>query len=191
MKRAFIVHGWDGYPEEAWFPWLKRELEKNDFTVEILSMPDPAHPKIETWVPHLASAVGNPDADTFLIGHSIGVQTILRYLETIDREIGGVVAVAGFFDLIPSSIGGPEEEKLAEPWLTRPINLAKVKRNAGNIIAIFSDNDQFVALAEVAKFAIGLGAKTIVLNDKGHLGASDNTPIVPEILSAVLEISEK
>ena len=28
MKRAFIIHGWDGYPAEGWFPWLKRELEK-------------------------------------------------------------------------------------------------------------------------------------------------------------------
>ena len=22
-KRAFIIHGWDGYPDEGWFPWLK------------------------------------------------------------------------------------------------------------------------------------------------------------------------
>ena len=30
MKRVFIIHGWDGYPEEGWFPWLKEELEKED-----------------------------------------------------------------------------------------------------------------------------------------------------------------
>jgi hypothetical protein len=27
-KRVFIIHGWEGYPEEGWFPWLKKELEK-------------------------------------------------------------------------------------------------------------------------------------------------------------------
>ena len=27
MQRVFIIHGWDGYPEEGWFPWLKKELE--------------------------------------------------------------------------------------------------------------------------------------------------------------------
>jgi len=30
-KRVFIIHGWDGYLEEGWFPWLKRELEAAGF----------------------------------------------------------------------------------------------------------------------------------------------------------------
>ena len=32
-KRVFIAHGWDGYPEEGWFPWLKKELETKGFEV--------------------------------------------------------------------------------------------------------------------------------------------------------------
>ena len=28
MKRAFIIHGWGGHPEERWYPWAKNELEK-------------------------------------------------------------------------------------------------------------------------------------------------------------------
>ena len=27
MRRVFIIHGWGGYPEEGWFPWLKKELK--------------------------------------------------------------------------------------------------------------------------------------------------------------------
>jgi len=30
-KRVFIVHGWGGHPEEGWFPWLKKELERRGF----------------------------------------------------------------------------------------------------------------------------------------------------------------
>ncbi len=45
-KRAFIIHGWDGYPEEGWFPWIKRELEKKGFITQIPAMPQPEHPKI-------------------------------------------------------------------------------------------------------------------------------------------------
>lgn len=33
MKRIFIAHGWDGCPEEGWFPWLKKELEIREFEV--------------------------------------------------------------------------------------------------------------------------------------------------------------
>ncbi|MBU4141279.1 hypothetical protein KKE99_00155, partial [Patescibacteria group bacterium] len=28
QKRIFIIHGWEGAPESNWFPWLKKQLEK-------------------------------------------------------------------------------------------------------------------------------------------------------------------
>jgi len=27
MKTVYIIHSWEEYPEEGWFPWLKKELE--------------------------------------------------------------------------------------------------------------------------------------------------------------------
>lgn len=35
VKRVVIAHGWDGHPNEIWFPWLKAELEKREFEVII------------------------------------------------------------------------------------------------------------------------------------------------------------
>ncbi|MDP3875283.1 MAG: alpha/beta hydrolase, partial [bacterium] len=67
MKRVFIVHGWDGHPEEGWFPWLKEELEKKGFEVSVPVMPNPAEPKIETWIPFLSQLVGTPDVNTFFV----------------------------------------------------------------------------------------------------------------------------
>ncbi len=60
-KRVFIIHGWYGYPEEGWFPWLKKELESRGFKAQVPSMPNPKHPKIEEWVSFLKELVGNPD----------------------------------------------------------------------------------------------------------------------------------
>ncbi|MEK7553404.1 MAG: alpha/beta hydrolase [Patescibacteria group bacterium] len=71
-KRIFIIHSWDGYPEEGWFPWLKQELTEKGFRVQIPAMPEPAEPKIEAWVSHLAKVVGDVDENTFFVGHSIG-----------------------------------------------------------------------------------------------------------------------
>src|SRR3989344_3930633 len=98
MKRVFIIHGWGGFPEEGWFPWLKKELEARGFAVQVPAMPDTNEPKIETWVPHLAKLVGEPDEQTFLIGHSIGCQTVLRYLQTLKpgQAVGGALFVCGF-----------------------------------------------------------------------------------------------
>lgn len=142
---------------------------------------------MNTWVPYLAELVGAPDNETYLIGHSMGVQTIMRYLQSINEVIGGVVAVAGFFALKPLSLEGPEAEAIAEPWLTIPIDTDLVKAHTNSITAIFSDNDKYVGLDNVNLFADRLGAKTIVLHAKGHMGSEDNVPQIQEILDAVVD----
>jgi uncharacterized protein len=98
-KRVFIVHGWDGYPEEGWFPWLKGELEAREFEVFVPQLPDPGNPRIYKWVPKLKEVVGDADEETYFVGHSMGCQTIARFLENLpqDLKVGGAVFIAGFF----------------------------------------------------------------------------------------------
>lgn len=189
MPRVFIIHGWGGYPGEAWFPWLKKELEERGFEVTVPQMPDADEPKIEKWVSFLASLVGAPDADTYLVGHSIGVQAILRYLESADHPVGGVLAVAGFFALLPGSLDNPEEEHIIKPWETTSIDTDKVKQNAGKMAAIFSDNDRYVPLENETRFKEAFGCQTIVLSGRGHMGGSDQAEIMPEILEAFESLS--
>ena len=162
QKRAFVIHGWDGYPEEGWFPWLKKELEKNDFVVNVPAMPEPGEPNIKAWVSHLARIAGDADENTYFIGHSIGCQAILRYLESLpaDAKVGGVVFVAGWFTL--TNVNTDEEKEIARPWLETPINFEKIKNHAKKFVAIFSDNDPYVPLDNKNGFATALDAKIVV-----------------------------
>ena len=95
-KRVFIVHGWSGSPYKDWIPWLKSELQTRGFEAYAPEMPDPDEPDIAEWVHMLKMSVGKPDRNTFFVGHSIGCQTILRFLETLGEgeETGGAVLVA-------------------------------------------------------------------------------------------------
>lgn len=147
MKRVFIIHGWDGNPDEAWLAWLRRELKKKNIKVIAPQMPNAEEPKISEWVPYLSKLAGAPDEETYFVGHSIGCQTIMRYLETIyPQKVGGAIFVAGWLHL--ENLEGPAEEAIAKPWMETPIDLAKVKNSAPNIIAIFSGNDPFVPLSD-------------------------------------------
>lgn len=188
-KRIFIIHGWEGYPEEGWFPWLKKELEKRDFEVFVPVMPNTGEPKIEEWVPFLSKLVGKPDENTYFVGHSIGCQAIMRYLKKLDNiKIGGVVFVAGWFNLV--NLETKEEEKIAKPWLETSINLEKVKNNSKKIIAIFSDNDQFVPLSDSDIFKKELGAEIIIEHNKGHFSGGDGVTELPIVLEKILEMSK-
>ena len=142
MKRVFIIHGWGASPGEGWFPWLKKGLEAKRFKVHVPAMPKTETPKIKVWVEYLATLVGGPDKDTYLVVHSIGCQTILRYLESLpaQTEVGGVVLVAPWLTLMNLGNG---EKKIAKSWLNTPIDFDKVKQRSKSFISIFSDNDIF------------------------------------------------
>lgn len=188
-NRVFIVHGWGGYPQEGWFPWLKEKLEEKEFQVQIPTMPKPGKPKINLWVSQLVKVVGNVDKNTFFVGHSIGCQTILRYLEGLpgDKKVGGAVFVAGWFTLKNLT---KEEKEIAKPWVETSIDFAKVKQHTRKFVVIFSDNDDVVPLNNKELFELRLGARTILEHQKGHFSGSDNIKRLPSALKAVSQIQE-
>ena len=187
-KRAFIIHGWDGYPDEGLFPWLKTELEKNGFQVHVPAMPEPAEPKIEAWVSHLSKIVGEVDANTYFVGHSIGCQTILRYLESLpaDKKVGGAIFVAGWFTLMNSET--EEEKRIGKPWLETPIDFEKVKQHTKKFFAVFSDDDEVVSISNKEMFEQKLGAQTAIEHNKGHFSGSDGVKEIPIVLEKILNI---
>ncbi len=189
MKRFFIVHGWDGFPEEGWFPWLKKKLEAEAFTVIVPAMPHPEKPMIAEWVQYLSYIVEYVDEETFFVGHSIGCQTILRYLETLParKKVGGIVFVAGWFTL--NDLQTDEEKRIVKPWLETPIDFVKVKQHTSHFVAIFSDNDPVVPLENQALFEEKLGAKTLVLKGKGHFSGGDKVIELPDVLKFILGFS--
>lgn len=180
-KRVFIIHGWDGNPHEGWLSWIRDELEKMDFKVIAPQMPSADVPKIEEWVPFVAELVQQADENTYFIGHSMGCQTIMRYLETIyPQKVGGVALVAGFFHL--KNLEDEEAVEIARPWIESPIDLAKVKQVAGNMTVFLSDNDMFVPLSDKEIFETKLGAKVIVQHDKGHFTEDDHANMIPDMI---------
>ena len=182
MKRAVIVHGWSGTPKVHWYPWLKKELESRNVFVEVPAMPNTETPQIQNWISHLAKFIDKED-DVYLIGHSIGCQTILRYLENPQAKIKGVILAAGWItSLSPEVMSNPQEAAIARPWLETPIDLAKVKTNAGEIISLFSDDDPYVFEDNWAAFE-QLG-EVIIEHNKGHYEDLKQ----PSILKATLKL---
>ncbi len=191
MKRVFIIHGWGRYPEEGWFPWLKKELENNGFEVQVPVMPNADEPKIEEWVPFLERLVGEPDEDTYLVGHSIGCQTILRYLASLQGEVklGGVVFVAGWGKKL-IGVYDEDEIEIARPWVETPIDFENVKNHTKSIVAVFSDDDEFVSLDNLDAFKEKLGAKTFLEHEKGHINGEAGINELPVVLEELLRISK-
>ncbi len=187
VKQIYLIHGWGGSnSSEGWFGWLKKELKKRDIEITVFNMPNTDYPKINEWVDFLKENIkeGDLNEETYFIGHSIGCQTILRYLEKLpeDKKIGGCIFIAGFFNLLESAYANKEERQIAKPWIKTLINLEKVKKHTQNFLAIFSDNDDCVPLSDSKIFKEKLNAKIIIKNNEGHF---NETQEIKEIMEFV------
>lgn len=181
MKRVVIIHCWDGYPEYCWYQQTKKELEAKGFEVSVPAMPETHAPKLSLWLTKLQEVVGEPDEELYLVGHSAGCITILRFLEQLpeDKQIVGVVLVAGFTDDL-----GYEELK---NFFEAPIDFEKIKTKAKKFVAIHSDNDPYVPLKFGDILNKELDAELIVKHKMGHFsGPVDRT----ESITSLLEVAE-
>lgn len=182
MKRLFIIHGWEGNPQEGWYPWLKQKLEKINFEVCIPQMPNPNNPKLSRWLKKINKIIVNPDKQTFFVGHSLGCITILNYLENLPSKtkVGGAIFVAGF----PEPIGYGE----LNSFFIKPLNYKKIKTRTKNFIAINSNNDPYVNLRNGKILRDELGAKLIIAKKMKHFSGSEGTIKLPVVLDNLLEI---
>ncbi len=191
MKRVIILHGWGGSPEEPMIKWLGEKLSKEGFETIIPEMPETDTPKIIPWVNKVKEIVEDVNEETYFIGHSVGCQTVLRFLETQNNKIGGVVFIAPWMKLDEETIREEGEEviEIARPWEETPIDWKRVKKVIGKSICILSDNDPFVPLDNAELFKENLNAEIIIEHDKGHYTESDRIEENETALNKLIEIS--
>lgn len=189
MNKIYIVHCWDGTKDDGWYPWLDKKISNIDNEVIRFNMPDTSNPKIEKWVSELNKQVISLNEHTYFVGHSIGCQTIMRYLEKQNvKKIGGILFVAPWLDLLPDAVSDEESYNTARPWLNTPIDFEKIKNITNNITCIFSDNDYFVSLEQEKIFKELLNSKTVVVKNKGHISAEDGVENFDEIYDELTQI---
>ncbi|MBU3968821.1 DUF1749 domain-containing protein [Patescibacteria group bacterium] len=191
MKNVYIIHGWDGNPKEPMLNWLKKELESRNYNVLAPEMPNPGEPEINAWIKKLNEVVNTNDNNIF-IGHSVGCQGVLRYIEQTPEKIkiSGILLIAPWMELDEETIKEEGEEviEIARPWMETPIDFKKIKSKTKNITAIFSDDDYFVPLSQKDLFEKELDAKIIVEHNMGHFSPADNVDKLDSALNSVLEI---
>jgi uncharacterized protein len=166
MKNTiFIFHGTEGYPEENWFPYLKKELDGQEIQVIVPQFPSPpvVPAKIDEWFDVLKKYEKLIDHNSILIGHSLGGIFTLRVLEKLSHPVK-----AAFF------IGTPIGKK---PILNYDrdnsfsgfsFDWKNIKNKASKFVVFHSDNDPYVSLDNGKELAKKIGIKLDFVPDAGH-----------------------
>lgn len=187
MKKVYLIHGWDGNPNNNWFPDTTKTLQDSGFLVNSVILPTPENPDPITWPQAMVEQIENPDEETYFVGHSIGCITILRYLQglAINSKLGGIVLVAPYLDL--THLQTQEEKVLWNKWKNLPLNLETIKNKVNQVVCIFSDNDEDVDLEpNMTIFKEKLNAQIIIEHNKGHFSDHDGVVDLPSVVEAIL-----
>ncbi len=179
MKKVFIVHGFQGSPNGGWRPWLMAELEKIEVYACALSMPTPENPICSEWVAEIARHVErNKNDEIYLVGHSLGVPAIMRYLESADSTaVAGCVLVSG-----PSE---KNSNKKLDLFLDTPFDFEKIKSTVMQFAIIHGDNDDRVPFDNAEMLAEKLNGELIMIPNGGHLNGRSGWLSLPQALEAL------
>jgi len=165
MTNIFIFHGTEGYPEENWFPWMKKELEAKGCRVFVPQFPTPPviPAKIAEWFEVLKDYEKLIDENTVLIGHSLGGIFTLRILEKLNHPVKAAVFVGTPIGERP--ILNYERDSAFSGF---DFDWEKIKAMAEDFIVYQSDTDPYVGLENGKKLAENLGVELSFVPNAGH-----------------------
>jgi uncharacterized protein len=96
MKTAIIIHGYNVNAYECFYQWLKIELEKIGYNVELPNLPNTSNPNDEEQVDYILKKY--PNKKDIIIGHSFGACVAMKLLQRLDYKIDSLFLVSGFID---------------------------------------------------------------------------------------------
>jgi predicted alpha/beta hydrolase family esterase len=173
-KKALILEAWYNKPDDNWYPWLKKELEKKGYEVLLPDLPDQRtdHPSLAKQIKFI-DGLHFLDKDTVVIGHSLGAVLGMRLGEVY--KFKKLITVAGwdYNDLC-------EGHKLF--WKTT-MQHKKIKKNVREIYCIGSDNDPYYTKIAFEDTANRLGGKFVFIKGKSHFSQkSGGVTQIPQLL---------
>ncbi len=176
-----IIPRWAGHSDSDFYPWLIRERPSGFDTVRAREMPDPKQPTIPAWVSALTSAVGTtPAPGTVLMGHSVGCQTVLRYLATLPpgSTVEGVLLVAAWWN-----VDKPWDS--LRPWTDTPVDLARARTASRRFVVLLSDNDPFTSdFQENGRlWRERLGAEVVLVPGARHFNGAQELAVLDALRS--------
>ncbi len=179
MKNAFIIHGTEGHPEENWFPWLKKHLEEQGYTVTVPQFPSPpvVAAKISEWFDVLKEHEDKINKDTIIVGHSLGGIFTLRILEKLRTPVRAV-----FLTGTPIGIRPILNYDRDSAFSGFDFDWAKIKQNSKRFEVFHSDDDPYVDLANGEELARNLGVKLSFIPNAGHFNKKAGYTKFPQLL---------
>lgn len=187
MKKAVLLHGTDGSPNDHWFPWLRKDLEKRGYDVFAPELPENHTPNRDVYEAFLKQSEWD-FTDNLLIGHSSGTTTILNLLMADwFPQVRSSVLVGTFLN--EDLLDGQEwyEPGQFDNLFVQEFDVEKIKSKCSEFIFVHGDNDHACSYDDAKEFCEQIGGDFITIKNGGHLSGGSGITEIPEIIEKLTE----
>jgi predicted alpha/beta hydrolase family esterase len=178
--KVLIVHGLGADPEMHWFQWLKDELEKEGWEVEVPEFPTPEGQSLDNWLKVIDGEVKMKiDSETVLVGHSVGATFCLDLLDIRDIDVAGLYLVSCF----TGNLGlGDDFDPLNETFAERDFDWDKIASGAEEIRLFHGKDDPYVPLENALNISENLETHIHIFPKGKHLNQDSGFTEFPLLL---------
>ena len=179
MIKIIFLHGNDtSTPNDNWFPYVKRALEKRGYKVIARQFPDTDLARASYWLPFLKNELC-ADEYSILVGHSSGAIAAMRFAEE-NKILGSILVGSYHTDL------GMEKEKISG-YFERPWNWDAIKGNQQWIVQFASPDDPWIPIEEPRFVHEKLNSEYYEFTDQGHFGGDYYKLEFPELVDVIVQ----
>lgn len=184
MRQIFVLHGYSASIDDHWFLDLKHQIENENTTVTLIPFPDSENPDVDAWQKVLDQQIPKVDENTYFVAHSLGVITLLHFLQRHDyQNIGGIILVSGFSGPISdfSSLDG---------YITKSKVDTNYFKGIKKKLVYLSDNDDLVPPKLTIELAKEIDAPYITVPNGGHFLGREGYTKFPQVVNSLKEMLE-
>lgn len=187
MKKAVLLHGTDGTPNDHWFPWFRNKLEENGYEVFAPTLPQNHMPNREVYEQFLKES-GWDFSDNLLIGHSSGTTTILNLLMSDwFPKVKGSVLVGTFLNEKLTKTADWYEPGQFDGLFVQDFDVEKIESRCPEFIFVHGDNDHACDYNDAKQFCQKLKGEFITIKNGQHLSTSSGITELPEVIDKLTE----
>ncbi|RSO31538.1 RBBP9/YdeN family alpha/beta hydrolase [Acinetobacter lactucae] len=184
MRQIFVLHGYSASIDDHWFLDLKHQIENENTKVTLIPFPDSENPDAEAWQKVLDQNIPVVNENTYFVAHSLGVITLLHFLQRHDyQNIGGIILVSGFSGPISdfSSLDG---------YITKSKVDTNYFKGIKKKLVYLSDNDDLVPPKLTIELAKEIDAPYITVPNGGHFLGREGYTTFPQVVNSLKEMLE-
>lgn len=188
MKRAVILHCFEGTSRSHWYPWLKKELEKRGYEVWAPDMPHNHRPNARETTDFLLANKDWDFNDNLLIGLSWGAVQAMHLLQHLPetQSVDTAVLASAFTSELPEMF---DWSRPLHGLFEEPFDYAAIKAKARKFLFVHGSNDPWCDPNRAQWLARQLAGEYVDVPDGQHFSTSLDPTFVefPQLLK-LLEI---